>query len=85
MHGLDLGVAFRARPGDVLFGNRRPRVGMGQNEVRRMATGANRRDDQATPEQALAMDAFRIVLQDLVLGDVVSNLDGSALMMTAAT
>jgi hypothetical protein len=50
-----------------------------------MATGTNRRDDQATAEQALAVDAFGIVLQDLVLGDVVSKLDGSAFMVTAAT
>jgi hypothetical protein len=50
-----------------------------------MATGTNRRDDQATAEQALAVDAFGIVLQDLVLGDVVSKLDGSAFMVTTAT
>src|SRR5208337_3734401 len=74
----------RAGPGDVLFGNRRPGVGVGQNEVRSMATGANRRDDQATAEQALAMDAFGVVLQDLVLRDVVSKLDGSAFVVTAA-
>src|SRR5208337_5682705 len=75
----------RAGPGDVLFGNRRPGVGVGQNEVRSMATGANRRDDQATAEQALAVDAFGVVFQDLVLRYVVSKLDGSAFVMAAAT
>ena len=58
MHDFDLRMALRAGPGDVLFGNRRPGVGVGQNEVRSMATGANRRDDQATAEQALAVDAL---------------------------
>jgi len=84
MHDFDLRMALGAGPGDVLFGNRRPGVGVGQNEVRSMATGANRRDDQATAEQALAMDAFGVVLQDLVLRDVVSKLDGSAFVVTAA-
>src|SRR5208337_441092 len=84
MHDFDLRMALRAGPGDVLFGNRRPRVGVGQNEVRRMATGTNCRHDQATAEQALAVDAFRIVFQDLILRDVVSKLDGSAFVMTAA-
>jgi hypothetical protein len=85
MYGFDLRMAFRTGPGDVLFGNRRPRVGVGQNEVRRMATGTNRSDDQAAAEQALAVDAFGIVFQDLVLRDVVSKLDGSAFVMTSAT
>ena len=58
---------------------------MGQDEVRRVATGANCRHDQAATEQALAVDTFRIIFQDLVLRDVVSKLDGSAFMMTAAT
>jgi hypothetical protein len=49
-----------------------------------MATGTNRRDDQATAEQALAVHTFGIVFQDLVLRDVVSKLDGSAFVMAAA-
>jgi len=85
MHAFNLRMALRTSPGDVLFGNRRPRVGVGQDEVRRVATGTNCRHDQATAEQALAVDAFRIVFQDLVLRDVVSELDGSAFVMTTAT
>ena len=85
VHGFDLRMALRTGPGDVLFGNRRPRVGVGQDEVRRVATGANCRHDQAATEQALAMDTLRIVFQDLVLRDIVSKLHGSAFVMTAAT
>jgi len=84
VHRLNQCMALRAGPSDVLFGNRRPGVGVGQNEVRRMATGTNRRDDQATAEQALAVHTFGIVFQDLVLRDVVSKLDGRAFMVTAA-
>jgi len=58
---------------------------MRQNGVRRMATGTNRGHDQATAEQPLAVDAFRIVFQDLFLRDVVSKLDRSTFVMTAAT
>ena len=49
MHGFDLRMALRAGPGDVLFGNRRPRIGVGQNEVRRVATGTDCRDHQTAP------------------------------------
>ncbi len=56
---------------------------MRQNKVRRVATGADRRDHQTPLEQAFAMDAFGIVLQDLVLRNVVSKLDGRTLVMAA--
>ncbi len=85
VHRRNQRMALRAGPGDVLFGDRRAGIGVGQDEVRSMATGTNRRDDQATAQQALAVHTFGIVFQDLVLGNVVSKLDGRAFMVTAAT
>jgi hypothetical protein len=84
VHGLNQRMALRARMGDVLFGDRRTGIGVRQNEVRRVAACANRRDDETPLEQAFAVDAFRVVRQDMVLWDVVSKLDGRALVVTAA-
>jgi hypothetical protein len=76
VHGLNQRMALRAGMGDVLLGDRRTGISVRQNEVRRVATCANRRDNETPLEQALAMDAFGVVCQDMVLRDVVSKLDG---------
>jgi hypothetical protein len=78
-------MALCAGMGDVLLGDRRTGIGVRQNEMRRVATGANRRDDEAPFEQAFTVDAFGIVLQDLVLRNVVTERDGRAFVVTAAT
>jgi hypothetical protein len=84
MNGLNLRMTLRAGLGDVLLGNGRSRVRVRQNKVRRVATRAHRRDDQAAAKQTFAMHAFRVVLKNLVLRDVVSELDRRALVMAAS-
>jgi len=85
VYGLNQRMALCAGMGDVLLGDRRTGIGVRQNEMRRVATGANRGDDETTLEQAFAVDAFGIVLQDLVLRNVVTERDGRAFVVTAAT
>ena len=45
VHILNQRMALRAGSGDVLFGDGRTVISVRQYEVRRVATGANRRDD----------------------------------------
>jgi hypothetical protein len=45
VHILNQRMALRAGSGDVLFGDRRTGISVRQNEVHRVATCANRRDD----------------------------------------
>ena len=48
-------------------------IGVRQDVVRRVAGGAVGRHDQALLQQALAVNALRVVLQDVVLVDVARS------------
>ena len=81
VHRLDAGVALAAGLGDVLLGNRRARIGVGQDEMRGVATGAHRRHDQATAKQSFAVNTFRVVFENLALWDRMRELDRRALVV----
>ena len=75
---------LRAGLGDVLLGDRGARIGVRQHEVRRVATGAYRRDREPALEQPLAVDAVHVVAQDVVLRNVVRQADRRAFAMATA-
>ena len=58
VHAFNLGVAFGAGRSNILPVNRGRRVGMRQDQVRRVAGGAVRRDRKTLFQQRLAVDAF---------------------------
>jgi hypothetical protein len=84
VYGFYLSVAFRARLGDVLLGDGRARVGVRQYKVRCVTTRAHCRYRQAALEQTLAMNALRIIAQDVTLGNVMRQADRRTLVMTPA-
>ena len=60
------------------------RVGARQDQVGRVATGAGRRHRQAALQQALAVNALVVVLNDLVLASGVAHGRFLALAVAAA-
>ena len=67
VHGLDLRVALGAGLGNILFGDRGPRIGVGKQVMRRMATGADRGNGQALLEEADSMETVFVVFEDVGL------------------
>ena len=66
---------------DVLPVDARAGIGVGQEVVRGVAVDADRDDRQAPLQEALAVDALGVVLEDLVLGDVVGLRDRRAFLV----
>ena len=85
MHGFDFRVTLRARCRDIFSRNRRRRVGVRQNRVRGMARRAVRRNNQAFPQQAFAVNALGKILDDVVLVDFSLLRDFRSFLMTFAT
>jgi hypothetical protein len=83
VHHLNLRVTFLAGLRDVALGDGRARVGVRQDEMRRMTTGANRRHHQAAAKQTLAVKALRVILENLVLRNVMRDLNRRAFVMAA--
>ena len=84
VHVLDLRVALRAGLGDVLLGDGGAGIGVRQHVVRRMATGADRGNGQALLEQADAVNAVLVILQDVGLRDGARLADFRVLAVAAA-
>ena len=84
VHGLDLRVAPRAGLGDVLFGDGGAGIGVGKHVVRGVATGADRGNRQALLEQADAMNAVLVILEDVGLRNGARLADFGAFAVTAA-
>ena len=72
VHLLDHRVAGRAGAGDVVLVDARARVLVRQDEVGRMAGGAHGGHRSDPAEQARAVDRQRVVLEDVILGDLSS-------------
>ncbi len=70
VHVLDQRMTLGAGPHHVPLVDAGTRIGVRQNEVRRMARRAHRGDRQALSEQTLAVDRLRVVLEDPILRDV---------------
>ena len=85
MHRLNLGVALGASLGDVLLGDGRARIRVGQNEMRRVAAVTDSRDREAALEQSLTVDTVHVVAEDVVLGDVAREADWGTFTMATAT
>jgi hypothetical protein len=60
---------------DIVLGDGRAGVRVRQNEVRRMAAGANGSDDESTAKQAFAVNAIHVVTEDVTLWNLVGQLD----------
>ena len=71
MHAIDLRVAGCAGRGHVVDVDTRAGVRVTQDVVSRVAGRADRRHGESLAEQALAVDAHRIVLEDALLRDLV--------------
>jgi hypothetical protein len=84
MNLLDLRVTFGASPRDVLPRYRRTWIAGRQDQVGGMTRSAVRCDNQTPPEQAFTVDAFRVVLQDILLRDIPIQLDRRTLSVTTA-
>ena len=84
MHLFHLRVALGAGRRDVAPVNRGVRIGMRQDVVRRVARHAVGGHHQALLEQGLAVDAFRIVLQNVVLVDLPVGLHRRTLAVAPA-
>jgi hypothetical protein len=79
MHLFDAGVTGHAGVSDVPGRDRGARVGMGQDQVIAVTVVAGGCDDQALPEQALAVNALGVVGEDVVFGDVLDTWHRGAL------
>ncbi len=84
VHHFDFGMAFGAGGRDVAPVDRRIRIGVRQDVVRGVARHAGGGDDQAFLENRLAVDALRIIFENVVLVDVAVQLDGRAFAMATA-
>ena len=84
VYGLDLSVALRAGLGNVLFRNRGLGIRVGTHVVRGMATGADRGNGQAFLEEANAMNAVLVILQDIGLRHDARLADLGVFAVTAA-
>ena len=84
VHLLDQHVALRASGGDVVPVDRGARILRGQHEVRRVAARADRRDGQALLEEPLAVDRLRVVVEDVLVGDVAGLLHRRALLVAGS-
>jgi hypothetical protein len=72
---FDLGVTVGASFRDVLFGNGRAGVRVRQNKVCSVTASADRRNNQPTTEQSLAMNAIHVIAQDVGLWDLMCQMD----------
>ena len=81
---FDLRVALRTGSSDILAIDRRRRVGMRQDQVRRMATGAVGRYGESLFQQRLAVNALGVVLEDAVLRNVELELYRGAFAMASS-
>src|ERR1035438_9577399 len=84
MDGLDLRVALGAGLGNILFGNRRARVVVGQHVVGGMATGADRGNGEAFLEEANAVNTVPVILRDVALRHGPCLADFGVFTVTAA-
>ncbi len=84
VHLLDLRVALGAGRDHVLLGDRRLRIGVRQDVVRRVAGGADGGDRQALLVEPLAVDRVDVVLEDVLLRDVAELRDLGALLVAAS-
>src|ERR1039457_687997 len=66
-HLVDAAVAFRACLGDIVAVHAGARVAGGQFAMRRVAVGTIRGHSQAALQKAFAVNAFLVVLHDLIL------------------
>ena len=82
MHNLDLGMALRARRSDVATSDRRCRICVRKNGVRRVARHAVGCNDKPFLEQRLTMDTLREILQDVILMDRSLGCDRRSLCVT---
>jgi hypothetical protein len=71
VHFFDPGMAFGACVGDIASGDCRPRICMWEDEMISMTVVTSGCDDKALFEQALSVDALRVIGQDVVFGNVV--------------
>jgi hypothetical protein len=78
MHLLDAGVAGGTGGGDVARGDGGAGVRVRQDHVVAVTVVAGGSNDQAAPEQSLAVDALGIIAQDIVFRDIVNPGDGGA-------
>ena len=84
VHRLDGRMAARAGGGDVRAGNRRLAVRVRKDRVRRVARHARSRDHQSLVHEGIAVDALRIVGQDVGLVDRALPLHPRALGVALA-
>ena len=75
MHLFDLAVALHAGLGEVLGADRGARVGVRQNVVSRVATGADGGYREAFFKQPLAVNALGIIFNDFILRNVAYALN----------
>lgn len=72
---LDLRMAFGAGGSDVAAGDGRGRVGVRKNQVGSVASGAVWSNRETLLQQCFAVNAFRIILENVVLRDGAIALD----------
>jgi hypothetical protein len=84
MDFLNPRMAFGAGLGNVAASDGGVLLGVRQDVVRGVAGGAIRRHDQALLQQALAVNALGVVLDDVVLFDRALRLHRRALAMALA-
>lgn len=82
MHLFDLGVTLRACGRDVAAGNRGARIRMWEDVVRRVAGDTVCSYHQSFLEQRLAVNAFGIVFEDVVLVNLPVRLDRRSFAVT---
>src|ERR1035438_4776729 len=82
--GFNLRVAFGAGGSDVFAIDRGGRVGVGQYRMHRVASGAGRSNGQPFFQQSLAVDALRVVPENVVLSDLSSARNRGTLAMALA-
>lgn len=85
VHLFDPGMALGAGCGDVPGGYGGPGVGMGKDEVVTVAVIAGGGHDQTLFEQSHAVDALRVVGEDVFFRDVVDTGYGRPLPVTFPT
>lgn len=84
VYGFDLRVALGAGIGNILTIDRRSGIGMRQDRVRGVASGAGRGHGQPLLQQRLAVNALGVISQDIVLGNLAIAGNGSSFLMALA-